>query len=175
MDACILAGNPKCKSHTLQFATELSEALSPVLGITSWTTIDLAEVAPHLFDSSHPGVNGVSVAVARSRLLITASPTYKASYTGLLKVFFDRYDANALAQVVAVPVMTGGSLAHALAPDVTLRPLLVELGASVPTRSLYLSMPQWDTRAVVVDAWLKQNLASLKAAVSPDAKDEPPL
>jgi FMN reductase len=71
--------------------------------------------------------------------------------------------------------MTGGSLAHALAPDVTLRPLLVELGASVPTRSLYLSMPQWDTRAVVVDAWLKQNLASLKAAVSPDAKDEPPL
>jgi hypothetical protein len=87
METCILAGNPKSRSHTLQLATELGKALVPVLGLTSWTTIDLADVAQHLLDWPHPGVDGLSVAMARSRLLITASPTYKASYTGLLKAF----------------------------------------------------------------------------------------
>jgi len=31
----------------------------------------------------------------------------KASYTGMLKAFFDRYGNNGLAGVTAVPVMTG--------------------------------------------------------------------
>jgi FMN reductase len=75
--------------------------------------------------------------VAESDIVIVASPTYKAAYTGLLKAFLDRCDHNGLAGVTAIPVMTGGSPAHSLAPDMTLRPLLVELGASVPTRSLY--------------------------------------
>lgn len=166
MEACVLSGNPKVGSHTLGLALELNEAIGALVGITGSTTIELAEVAEHVFDASHLGVNDLSEVVARSRILVAASPTYKGSYTGLLKAFFDRYDASALAGVVAIPVMTGGSLAHALAPDTTLRPLLVELGASVPTRSLYLPMPQWGTRGEVISAWLDQNEGILKAALS---------
>ena len=92
-------------------------------------------------------------AVSASDLLIVASPTYKASYTGLLKSFFDRYDSSALAGAVAVAVMTGASPVHALAPEVHLRPLLVELGASVPARALYVTESQFEDLDPVIEAW----------------------
>ena len=34
--------------------------------------------------------------------------------------------------------MLGAGPTHALAPELSLRPVLFEIGASVPTRSLYL-------------------------------------
>jgi FMN reductase len=54
--------------------------------------------------------------VAASRLLVVASPTYKATCTGLLKAFLDRFPHQGLAGVTAVPLMLGASHAHALAP-----------------------------------------------------------
>ena len=46
--------------------------------------------------------------------MIVASPTYKATYTGLLKLFLDRIAGGALAGVTAVPVMLGGHWRHSL-------------------------------------------------------------
>lgn len=83
-----------------------------------------------------------------------ASPTYKASYTGLLKAFLDRYPTNGLAGLTAVPVFTIGGDAHALAVEFTLRPLLVELGASVPTRGLSFATPRFDDRETILDEWI---------------------
>ena len=82
-----------------------------------------------------------------------ASPTYKATYTGLLKLFFDRYGNRALEGRLAVPVMTGASPVHALAPEAHLRPLLVELGAALPTRALYVTEPEMVDLAPSLDAW----------------------
>jgi FMN reductase len=115
--------------------------------------VDLAGIAPELFDPESPTVKDLLKAVAASDLIVVASPTFKATYTGLLKSFFDRYGTNALSAAVAVPVMTGAGPIHALAPEVHLRPLLVELGASTPTRSLYVTEPQFDDLDTVIDAW----------------------
>lgn len=82
--------------------------------------------------------------MAGSQLVIIASPTYKATYTRLLKVFLDRCGNNGLAGTVAVPLMTGAAPIHALAPEVHLRPSLSEPGASVPTRSIYLLESAFD-------------------------------
>ena len=60
----------------------------------------------------------------------------------MLKAFLDRYGSNGLAGVVAVPVMTGGWPGHLLAVEVHLRPVLVELGATVPARGLYVTEPE---------------------------------
>ena len=76
--------------------------------------------------------------VAESDVLVVASPTYKATYTGLLKLFLDGYGPSPLAGVEAVPLMVGAAPHHALAVDVHLTPLLLELGASVPRRGLYV-------------------------------------
>ena len=116
------------------------------------------------FEHADPALTALTRQVAESDFVVVATPTYKAAYTGLLKAFLDRYDTNGLAGVVAIPVMTGGSPAHSLAPDFTLRPLLVELGASVPTRSLYFmtsQLPQLDT---IVQAWVEANRAALAGA-----------
>ena len=68
--------------------------------------------------------------------LVVASPTFKATYTGLLKLFLDQFGAGELGQVTTFPLMLGGSYTHALAPELTLRPVLVEIGASCPAPSL---------------------------------------
>ena len=91
--------------------------------------------------------------MAASDLVVVASPTYKATFTGLLKAFLDRFGNNALAATVAVPVMTGAAPIHALAPEVFLRPLLIELGASVPSRGLFVTEDKFEELDEVVKDW----------------------
>lgn len=72
-------------------------------------------------------------------MAIFASPTFKASYSGLLKLFLDQFDTSTgLEGVVAVPLMLGAGPGHQLAPELHLRPVLTELGASTPASALYL-------------------------------------
>jgi FMN reductase len=147
----VVVGNPKAGSRTLRVARAAADALSG--GGTEHLVVDLADVASELFDFASTSVPPLLAQVAASDLLVVASPTYKATYTGLLKAFLDRYANDALAGCVAVPVMTGAAALHALAPEVSLRPLLVELGASTPTRGLYVTEPEFDHLDRVIDAW----------------------
>ena len=57
-------------------------------------------------------------------MLVIASPTYKATYSGLLKAFLDRLGTGALAGAAAVPILLGGAQNHQLAIDVHFVPLL---------------------------------------------------
>ena len=56
--------------------------------------------------------------------------SFKATYTGLLKLFLDQVPSNGLSGVVAVPLMLGAGPGHAMAPELLLKPVLVELGAT---------------------------------------------
>jgi FMN reductase len=56
--------------------------------------------------------------------------------------------------VTAVPFMLGGDLRHSLAPDVLLKPILVELGATCPTRGLFLVDSRF-ADADAYDEWLE--------------------
>ena len=75
--------------------------------------------------------------VGAADLVVVASPTYKATYTGLLKIFLDRFAGGTGLRGVAVPLMLGGGPGDALAPEHTLRPLLDELGGRT-VRGLYV-------------------------------------
>jgi len=56
----------------------------------------------------------------------------------LLKLFLDQFaTATGLEGVVAVPLMLGAGPGHALAPDLLLKPVLVELGATTPAPGFY--------------------------------------
>ncbi|MFF8029358.1 NADPH-dependent FMN reductase [Streptomyces sp. NPDC007896] len=100
--------------------------------------------------------------VAAGDLVVFALPTYKATYTGLLKCFLDRYPANGLAGVVAVPLRTGADSGHAMGATHTLAPLLVELGAVVPGRGFYLPMDQLDELDTVVRAAAAEYSSNVK-------------
>ena len=72
----------------------------------------------------------------------------------MLKLFLDQFGTgDGLAGVVAVPLMLGAGPAHALAPEVFLKPVLVELGATVVAPALYLNDKQYSDPAST-DVWL---------------------
>jgi FMN reductase len=153
VSVAVVVGNPRADSRTLRVALATADALSVAGDPSDRLVIDLAEVAGDLFDHDSVVMPSLLAAVADSDLVIVASPTYKATYTGILKAFLDRYSNDALAHTVAIAVMTGAAPIHALAPEVHLRPLLVELGATVPTRGLYVTEQQFDDLDAVIGAW----------------------
>ncbi len=67
--------------------------------------------------------------VQRADVVIVATPIYKAAYSGLLKAFLDLLPQDALRGKTVLPLATGGSLAHLLALDYALKPVLAALGA----------------------------------------------
>jgi len=73
-------------------------------------------------------------AAARASILILASPVYRATVTGALKSFLDRFPAEALRETAVVLAATAGSPLHYLSLDTGGRALVASLGGwTVPT------------------------------------------
>jgi FMN reductase len=163
----IVVGNPKPRSRTLSVAEAVATAAAGAVGLDAAerVIVDLADLGPQLFDWSSSAVKDAVTAVGGCALAVVASPTYKASYSGLLKAFLDWFSTTDLGGVTVVPLMVGAGAQHALAVEVHLRPVLVELGATLPTRGLYVLESQLDDLDTVVGAWLQEAGPQLRAAV----------
>jgi FMN reductase len=157
----VVVGNPKPRSRTYQAAHLLAEKLA---GRPADLSVDLTDLGAALLDWSDPGVASLVAAVQASDLAVVASPTYKATYTGLLKLFLDRIPGGGLAGVTAVPLMLGGHWRHALAADLLLKPVLVELGATCPTRGLFLLESEY-AGGETLDSWLELARPQLTTSV----------
>ena len=167
MKIAVVTGNPKPASRTHGAALALARTLSAARpGATTRPVVDLAEHAPRLFDASDAELSRLTAAVAAADVAIFASPTYKASYTGMLMAFLDRYGNNGLAGVLAVPVMTGGWAGHSLAVEVHLRPVLVELGAVVPVRGLYVTEPELADVDAAMARWAATALPLIRGVLA---------
>ena len=70
---------------------------------------------------------------------------------GVLKVFLDQFAGGEGLRDVVVPVMLGAGPSHTMAPDVFLKPVLVELGATVPAPGLYLIDSTYSTDSLIAD------------------------
>lgn len=159
-----LIGNPRPASRTAQVGAAVAAAVASGLdGADVSTPVELGRHGSAVLDPTAVDVDRDRDAVAAADVLVVASPTFKATYTGLLKSFLDRYDAGGLTGVTAVPVMVGAAAEHALAVEVHLRPLLVELGAVVPGRGLFVLDSQLDDLGSVVARWWTANGATLRA------------
>jgi FMN reductase len=167
----IVVGNPRVGSRTRLAADAVAAgvaALAQDTGRESVTqAIELAELAGALFAFPSADVDAAVAQAQASDVLVVASPTYKATYTGLLKAFFDRFASGSLAGVVAVPLMLGGAATHALAVDTHLHPLLLEIGASLPTRGLYVLESELDQLPATVTAWSSANAPILTRLLRP--------
>jgi FMN reductase len=151
----VVVGNPKPQSRTLSSALHVArELVGQEDGWSPDLVVDLATVDPRtLLDWADPDVTDLVKQVGAADLVVFASPTYKAAYTGLLKLFLDRFAGGTGLSGLAVPLMLGGSPAHSLAPELTLRPVLTEIGGTVPGRALYVVDAQHDDPAAYAD-WL---------------------
>lgn len=148
--SAVVVGNPRAGSRTLTAALHLARDLvgEPDL------VVDLAELGGAVLDLRDERVAGLIEQIASHDVVVFASPTYKAALTGLLKAFLDRFPGNGLRDVVAVPLMLGAGPGHALAVETSLRPVLTELGATVPVRGLYVLDTSWADPAAY-GAWLE--------------------
>ena len=79
------------------------------------------------FDS--PALQTLTEQLATADGIIIATPVYKASYSGGLKTLLDLLPERALDNKVVLPLASGGTIAHMLAVDYALKPVLNALKA----------------------------------------------
>jgi FMN reductase len=154
----VVVGNPKPESRTLGVALAAAEALADSLRVpTGPAVVDLSVLARRLLlPEPSAAVEDAADQILSADLLLVASPTFKGTYSGLLKVFLDRLPYKGLQDTTALPLLVMNSPLHALAVDVHLRPLLVELGASVPAPGLAVLESELDKLDRVLDRWTSQ-------------------
>ena len=151
MRTVAVVGNPKPRSRTYESAQIVAERLT---GSAPDDTLDVTDLGARLLDWSDQDVAAAMDVVRAADLVVVASPTYKATYTGLLKLFLDRFGADELTSTLGVALMLGGHWKHALAAELTLKPVLVEIGLSVPFRGLFLLDSQ-HAASETLDRWVE--------------------
>lgn len=126
----IASGSPSKTSKT----AALADAVAHEIRLDGIETehLRVGELDPQALlsaDFSHPSLIEFAAKVKNAHGIIVATPIYKASFSGLLKAALDILPQYALAGKVILPLGTGGSLAHMLALDYALRPVLQSMGA----------------------------------------------
>ncbi|USG66878.1 NADPH-dependent FMN reductase [Brevibacillus ruminantium] len=83
--------------------------------------------------------------VTEADAVIIASPVYKAAYSGILKTFLDLLPQKGLKGKVVLPLFIGGTIAHLLAIDYALKPVVAALGGTHILSGVY-GVDQWVER-----------------------------
>jgi FMN reductase len=142
MKAVAISGSPRSPSKS----KALAEALLKALEARGFETrlIDLALLPSDalLARLPSPEVDQAIVAVGDADIIVAATPTYRALYTGLLKCFFDLMPQSHLAGKNCVGVQTGLAAEHALAVEYGFRPLFSSLDG-VPVAVVYATDSQF--------------------------------
>jgi FMN reductase len=145
-----VVGNPRENSRTTKVAGAVAHRMA-----ADGERVQLVELAPMgsaLLDFDDVTGTRLVELLQRARVIVAASPTYKGSYTGLLKLLFDRCDQRTLSGAIALAVMLGAGAAHTLAVELHLRPLLEEVGGTC-IGGLYVMEAQLDSLDDVVAGW----------------------
>src|SRR5262245_60832860 len=104
MTNTVVVGNPKTGSRTRAAAEMLVAKLT---GAPANHVIEVAELGPGLLGWGDPEVMAAKQTVLDSDLVVFASPTFKATYSGLLKLFLDQFGAGELMGTIGIPLMLG--------------------------------------------------------------------
>lgn len=130
MHVVLLSGSPSARSRTELLLEHVSQRLREhrvevtLLRVRDFPADDLLFAR---FESA--AVQQLQAVVASADGLVVATPVYKASITGALKVLLDLLPERALAHKAILPLASGGSPAHLLAVDYALKPVLAALKA----------------------------------------------
>ena len=154
-ELAVLVGNPANRSRTSAVAEVVAGGLASGFADAP-EAIELAELGPAAITAGDDRLRCAHEAVTRARVLVVATPVYKAGYTGLLKLFLDTLEPTALESTVAVPVVLTASSAHGALADLQLRLVLQAVGALLPVPSFVLEEHHLDDLPQYVDAWQRR-------------------
>jgi len=157
-----ILGSPTAGSRS---ASLLGVALSHLQPITSRVHLvsirELPAEAVVQAQLGHAALRTAVQAVVEADVVIVATPIYKAAYSGLLKVFLDLLPAEALRGKTVLPLASGGSVAHLLALDYALKPVLSALGARDILDAVFATdaqIPQHGPLGLVPSAEVRQRV-----------------
>jgi FMN reductase len=159
-----ISGSPSTPSRSLALAHHVGGQLrTRGLDVDEITVRDLPATELFAGRTSDPSVAAAIALIERADAVVVVTPIYKAAYSGVLKSFLDVLPQFALAGKVVLPLATGGSLAHVLALDYALRPVLASLGAQHVVNGLFvldktLAMSE---RGLAIEADVEQRLTGV--------------
>ncbi|HBT2272732.1 TPA: NADPH-dependent FMN reductase, partial [Klebsiella pneumoniae] len=125
-----LAGSPRYPSRSsalLEYARETLTAAD--IEVCHWHLQNFAPEDLLYARFDNPALQTLNEQLAGADGLIIATPVYKASFSGALKTLLDLLPERALEGKIVLPLATGGTIAHMLAVDYALKPVLNALKA----------------------------------------------
>ena len=140
--AVAISGSPRTPSKSKTLAELMLAALERHGCATRLIDLAVLNADALLARAPAPDVDEALAAVGDARIVVAATPTYRALYTGLLKMFFDLLPQEALEGKLCVPVQTAGVASHFLAIEYGLRPLFMSLGG-VPLAGVFATDDQF--------------------------------
>jgi len=143
MNVLLLGGSPSAPSTTWRLLQLVGTRLA-ALGHRS-AALQVRELpAPALLraDLHDPAIAQAVALVRDADAIVIGTPVYKASFSGVLKVFLDLLPQDGLAGKLVLPLATGGSQSHMLALDYALRPVLASLAPRHVLPSIYATSEQ---------------------------------
>jgi FMN reductase len=122
-----VSGSPTRPSRTTALVADVTRSYATALHATP-TVIELAPLLGQLGQGPFRGDIGADARAAletveKADVIVVGSPAYRATYTGLFKLFFDHIGQYALVDKPIVLTATGGSDRHALLVEHQMRPL----------------------------------------------------
>ena len=141
--AVAISGSPRAPSKSKMLAEMLLATLEQGGCVTEM--VDVAELPAEGLVARRPAseIDAAIETIGRARIVIAATPTYRALYTGVLKSFFDLMPPGHLRAKICVPIQTGAAQAHFLSIEYGLRPLFASL-EGVPIAGVYATDEQFD-------------------------------
>jgi FMN reductase len=140
--AVAVSGSPRAPSKS----KTLAELMLAAIARSGCETrmVDVAELPSEALvaRASALEVDAAIAAVGQAQIIVAASPTYRALYTGVMKSFFDLMPHGHLAGKICVPIQTAGSPQHFLTIEYGMRPLFVSLDG-LPIAGVYATDEQF--------------------------------
>ena len=140
MTKAILINGGNSVTSRLTGVQQSIESLLEQQGI-SHETIQVHQLPAHDLITANYASEAIAeeiVKVGEADIVFFLTPIYKGSYTGILKTFIDLLPQKGLENKIVVPVAIGGSIAHLLALEYSLKPVLSILGATTISSPIYI-------------------------------------
>lgn len=146
-DIVIISGSPSENSGSKKVLNYLGTLLEQEgFSITHISVKDVSKDVLFGGEYDSPEIDHITALIEGAKGVIVGSPVYKGAYSGVLKALIDVLPQDVLEHTPVLSLMTGGSPAHLLAVEYTLKPVLASLKAH-NLKGLYLTDSQIDKQS----------------------------
>ncbi|BAV52586.1 NADPH-dependent FMN reductase (plasmid) [Mesorhizobium loti] len=151
-----VSGNVTRPSKTRAFVDHIVGQVAKKI-VASSATFDIEDFGPSLAQARRigdldPSARNIVEQLSNATVLVVGSPTFKGSYTGLFKHFFDLLEPTSLRGKPIILAATGGGERHSLVVEHQLRPLFGFFEALTIPTGIYASDRDFADGVIISEA-----------------------